>query len=420
MPAKSIELSYILHDLPSAQHKAGLAGLLVVLRSLQARQKYPLPEVLHVSPGELRVRVSADSIRVIFDDLYDASREEVSVTRKWQGQLALREIPVTQRDPTTGRTKQVTQYIYKRVVPRAEFLRALGMPPVWIRLWRDALWSTLRGIPQTRLPYKERDAGKPAAVAADSWADLVRSQSNARKVRTRSTGLASALFIGAQARTAEGVAFQGDPCENLLLHFWPTVMTCWVPEVLRVARIGRRLRIDRQPVGYVLAVPEVADLEEFLETFPRVVGELSAEAAGYRPRQALISVPEEGALEFLSQVSRIVRARAAREETSRSVHAVEVYHLKKRGNTGPVLHAGRVAMDRGTLERYELVRGLRHPLLKGQLIRNLLGNTPWHHGFDGLFAVHPWEVFFEGEFIREVSRRFAQARSVAVEEVVAG
>jgi CRISPR-associated protein Cmx8 len=272
------------------------------------------------------------------------------------------------------------------------------------------------------LPYEQRADGKSVALAADTWADLVRWQSNARKGRPVSTGLASGLLIGAQARTAEGVPFQGNPCQNLLLHFWPTVMTCWAPEVLRVARSGRHLRLDRQQVGFVLAVPEVADLEEFLEAFPRVVAELGAGATRHRPRQALISVPEEGALEFLSQVSRVVRARAAREETSYSVHAIEVYHVGKRGNNRPLLHAGRVPMDRGTLERYDLVRDARHPLLKGQLIRNVLANRPWHHGFDVLFAGNPWEVFFHEEFVREVASRFAQMspRRRQEEEVVAG
>jgi CRISPR-associated protein Cmx8 len=409
MPAESIELRYVLHDLPSAQHKAGMAGLVVVLKSLQPRTRRPLPEILHLSSGELRIRVSDASLQVVFDDLYDATTEEVQVAKKWPGQRPLREVSTAQRDPETGKTQQVKQYVYERVVPRAEFLRALGTPPVWLKLWRDAVWSTLRGIPKTRLPYEQRRDGHPATVGAATWADLVRWRSSTQKGRPYSTGLAGALFIGAQARTAEGVPFQGDASHNVLLHFWPAVMTCWVPEVLRVERTRRQLRVERDQVGYVLTVPEIADLEEFVETFPRVVGELRSETAGFRPRQALISLPEEGALEFLSEVSRIARARAGREETSWSVHSVEVYHLRKRGNTIPVLHASRVPMDRGTLERYDLVRELHHPLLKAQLIRNVLQNTPWHHGFDGAFATNPSEMFFRGDFAREVARRFAQA-----------
>jgi CRISPR-associated protein Cmx8 len=420
MPAESIELRYVLHDLPSAQHKAGLAGLIVVLRSLQARRKRPLPEVLHLSPGELRIRVAEASLQVLFDDLYDATTEEVQVTKKWPRQTPQREVSVAQRDPGTGKTLQVRKFVYAPIVPKAEFLRTMGMPPVWLKLWRDAVWNTLRGRDRTRLPYKQRLDGQPSMVAGTTWSDLLRWRSDARKGRTYSAGIASALFVGAQARTAEAVPFQGDPSHNLLLNFWPAVITCWVPEVLGLERKKRHVRVERRQVGYVLAVPEVADLEAFIETFPKLVGELSNRTAGFRPRQALVSVPEEGALEFLRQVSRIVRARAEREETSWSVHAVEVYHLKRRKNNSLVLHASRVPMDRGALERYELVREVRHPLLKGQLIRNVLRDEPWHYGFEAQFAANPSEVFFHRDFVSEVSRRFAQARLRGPEEVATG
>jgi CRISPR-associated protein Cmx8 len=407
--AESLELGYVLHDLPSAQHKAGLAGLVVVLKSLQARRARSLPEILHVSPGQLVIRASQASLQAVFDDLYDATTEEVQVAKKWAGQAPRREVLVTQRDPDTGKTQQARQYVYERDVPKAEFLRAFGMPPVWLRLWRDAVWSTVRGIPKTRLPYEQRRDRKPVTVAADTWTDLMRWRSRTQDGRGYSTDLAGTPFVGAQARTAESVPFRVDASHKLLLHFWPVVMTCWVPEVLRPARTRREVRTDREPVGYVLAVPEVADLEGFVETFPGIVAELSPESAGFRPRQALISLPEEGALEFLREVSRIARARAGREETASSVHGVEVYHLQKRGNTIPVLHASRVPMDRGTLERYELVRELRHPLLKAQLIRNVLQNRPWHEGFGGVFTVNPQEVFFRRDFVRDVTRRFTQS-----------
>jgi len=410
VPAESIELRYVLHDLPSAQHKAGLAGLVMMLKVLQGRRKRPLPEILHLSSGELRIRVSEATLQVAFDDLYDAATEEFQSAKKWAGQTPRREVLVTERDPETGKARQVKRYVYERVVPKAEFLRAVGEPPVWLKLWRDAVWNTLRGIPKTRLPYEQRRDGQPTTVAAATWADLIRWRSSAQNGGSPySTGLVGALFIGAQARTAESVSVQGDASQNLLLHFWPVVTTCWVPEVLRVERARRQVHIERRQVGFALAVPEVADLEDFVETFPRVVGELSTEMAGFRPRQALISLPEEGALEFLREVARIARARARREETSWSVHTVEVYHLEKRGNIIPVLHASRVPMDSGTLERYELVRALRHPLLKARLIRNVLQNAPWHHGFDAVFAANPSEVFLRGDFVREVAWRFAQA-----------
>lgn len=263
MGADFLELTYVLDDLPSAQHKAGLAGLALLVHSLRNRGKAPLPELLELTPGILRLRVSQQSLQTVFDDLYDATTVEVVVSKKWQGQAPVREIAGTRVDPQTGKTHDARKYVYEQVVPKAQFLRQLGMPDVWIKLWRDAIWSTLRGIPRTRLPFEDRLAKKPTDQASKIWADLCRWRESEGQGRRHSVEVAGAQFLGAQARTAEGVAFQGAANHVLLLHFWPGVTTCWVPEGLRVERAGRDVRTTRVPVGYVLAVPEVADLQDF-------------------------------------------------------------------------------------------------------------------------------------------------------------
>ena len=43
--ATELTLSYSLFDLPSAQHKAGLAGLLLLIDSLRQRGADPLPDM---------------------------------------------------------------------------------------------------------------------------------------------------------------------------------------------------------------------------------------------------------------------------------------------------------------------------------------------------------------------------------------
>ncbi|KUJ96916.1 MAG: hypothetical protein XD41_0136 [Desulfonauticus sp. 38_4375] len=67
-----ITLSYNLFDLPTAQHKAGLAGLLVLIESLKRRNVSPLPEVEEMTPSRVVISFTKESIQVLFDDLYDA------------------------------------------------------------------------------------------------------------------------------------------------------------------------------------------------------------------------------------------------------------------------------------------------------------------------------------------------------------
>ncbi len=79
-----ITLSYNLFDLPTAQHKAGLAGLLVLIESLKRRNVSPLPEVEEMTPSRVVISFTKESIQVLFDDLYDAEFVEVKSKSKWK------------------------------------------------------------------------------------------------------------------------------------------------------------------------------------------------------------------------------------------------------------------------------------------------------------------------------------------------
>ena len=48
--------------------------------------------------------------------------------------------------------------------------------------------------------------------------------------------------------------------------------------------------------SYVLVVPDVSDLKGFVKEFPDTTAQSRPELAGYRPRGAVISLPQEGGL----------------------------------------------------------------------------------------------------------------------------
>ena len=68
--------------------------------------------------------------------------------------------------------------------------------------------------------------------------------------------MAGSLWLGAQAINAEAVPFQGRAEQNLLLHFWPLTALIFVPQQIDSDGKG-------DFVGYILAIPEVDDLENF-------------------------------------------------------------------------------------------------------------------------------------------------------------
>lgn len=403
-----VELSYDLFTLPTAQHRAGLASLLVAVDTMRRRGLPNVPEARIAGLSAACVMLTKASLTALFNDLYDATTEEVRAPtiRKRNGNpiAPLREETEIRRDERTGKESTKTIYVYPQVVPKAPFLQSLGMPDPWLKLWRNAVWSTLRGVPKTRGPYEERTTGTDVREAAGLWDSLRRWQQRGRQYVTE---VSSALFIGAQAVNAERVPFVGSPDQNLLLHFWPVVMG--VGEAWRIEREEEEFR--EKPRGYVIAVPDVMDLEGFAADYQASVAQLDTTMYRYRPRHAVLSLPQEGGLQYLNNLVALAAARAQAGAIRFSVAGVEVYHLTKKGNSIAVLATGRVPARRELVEQYEVIRGgrYRNLLFRGQLIRNLLDRQPWYDRFDQLFATHDQELFIgqgDAPFAADAARKF--------------
>ena len=149
-------MHYDLHELPTAQHKAGLAGLLLQIESMKQRRERGFdlgepPTIDEQTPTSATFTFTEASTRALFDDLYDAAVVEASVKSKWQGATLKRtdEVMVT----VDGKEKKEARYVYDVVQPTGPFLRShVGEEDAgaWHKLWRDMLWQIPRGRPTTR------------------------------------------------------------------------------------------------------------------------------------------------------------------------------------------------------------------------------------------------------------------------------
>ena len=382
-----ITLSYSLFDLPSAQHKAGLAGLLLLIDSLRQRGTDALPGVSQLSATGVKLTFNRDSLQAVFDDLYDAAIVERTSKSKWSGKTAKRIETEEKRDQKSGKMREHKTYVYDVVEPKAAVLgyHYPGEEKGWVKLWRDMLWTILRAQPKARGVYELRANSEPCRQGESTWKEL----SKSAKKQGHSQSIAGSLFVGAQATNAERVKFEGMIEQNLLLHFWPLTVQIFVPET--ISRDGRE-EINGQ--AFVLAIPEISDLEEFCEVFPRSLAALDARVRGYRPSASIITLPEEGGMEFLRNLSLIAEQRAEMGNVKYSVSAIELFFLEKRGNSVKTHTANKIILRQGLLSQYESVRqSCRNPFFKSQLLLNLLRNDPWSEGFLGLFSEHPCEFF---------------------------
>lgn len=406
---ESISLTYDLTELPSAQHKAGLAGLLILIESLKAREQGPLPEIVLRGPRNVTVKLTQQSLGVLLDDVYDARWIEKQSATKWQGKTPKR-IDEIDRPQSDGKIKKEKRFIYDDFDPSGNafaFWMQNGRKSPWLKLWRDMLWTVLRAQPATRGEYEKRANGKPVDTTAKLWESLVKAQKDRAKGKLRVDSIAGSLFIGAQDANAERVSFVGQIEHNLLLHFWQVSTPLYVPQVVDLKE-GQR-----EYAGYVLVVPEVADLPLYVDDMINYWKRLEPDVSGYRPRDALIDLPQEGGLDFLYHLARM---KASSLDVAYDVTAVELYHLHKVGNNVRMLAAERLIPNARVLAEFESIRGVRaNPYYKSLRIRNLLDGNPWHLGADAFFAHYPWEYFIKTDgaprlpfFGSDVKRHFTR------------
>ena len=142
---EAVVLTFDLFDLPTTQHKAGLAGLLLQIQSMKDRKfaSETVPVVEELTRTAARIRFTEVSVQALFDDLYDARPVRISSLKKWPRTPSIEETINEEVDPKTGKIKQVRRFVYDVVQPQAPCLdRYLGSVPddPWLKLWRDMAW----------------------------------------------------------------------------------------------------------------------------------------------------------------------------------------------------------------------------------------------------------------------------------------
>jgi CRISPR-associated protein Cmx8 len=399
-PTTEVVVEYDLFDLPTAQHKAGLAGLLLQLRSMEGRNM-PGEEIPKAEWTATRaiIRFTEKSVKRLFDEVYAAAPRRVEVKSPWKGVDLIEERIDEEMDPETKQLKKVKRFVYEVVQPCGRFLRDHYPDEngAWMKLWRDMLWSIPRGIPKTRKPFEDCAEHGTCDVGETVWSDLVKFETKRRRGEAHITDVAGSLWLGAQAFNAEAVPFQGRAEQNLLLHFWPLVVLIFVPQ-----------QIDSDGasefVGYALAIPEVADLENFYEDYPQMLRGLSDKVRGFRPAEAVIDLPAEGALAFLEHLARLTEQVTRKGQLRYTVSSVEFMHLVKVGNNVKSMAAGRVAAEERLLQGYREIVGkagepppYRNPFFRRGLLTALLNDRPWYEAMTPVLAQQPWPFFVQSE-----------------------
>jgi CRISPR-associated protein Cmx8 len=412
-----LKLDYQLAELPSSQHRAGLAGLVLMVQWLKRQGAHQgICDITRLDERGTTLRINQDGLAALFDELYAASNEEQERLQPFKDKQKniippLREETRTEINPKSGKERTKTVYIYPMVVPKGAFL-VDGDPSasedngLWVKLWRDVIWSIFRGIPATRKPFEDRAAGKKTKDAAKVWKDL-------QQPSDYPIELPSTYFIGAQAVNAENVPFKDRAHFQFLLHFWPYAAQIYVPAVIDNEN-------ESQFVGYALAIPDIANLEWFCEEWPQVLHARGIERSGYRPKDSVVDLAVESALDMLKRLRERLALHTGAQATSDLILGVDVVHVNKQGNNIKTLGVARIDPDLSMIDDYTRIKNsLWNPHFRKQRLLNLVNNRAWHAGFDSIMCRLPYEQSIENNAFRHDAREsFRQEIQQLTEEEV--
>ena len=251
------------------------------------------------------------------------------------------------------------------------------------------VWSILRGVPATRKPFEART--KPDSSYSEDakkvWKDLLQPADFA-------IDLPSTYFLGAQASNAENVSFKDRARFQLLLHFWLFAAQIYVPAI--VDNEGKR-----EFVGYALAIPDVSELKSFCSALKDVLRERSSEMSGYRPRECIVDLAVESALDVMKRLRDRISINSGEQSTGYAVLGVDVIHAEKQGNNVRILNTSRLDPDTPMEDKYVQIRqSFWNPLFRRRCLLNLVNHSPWYSGFDALLCTLPYEQTIGNDYFR--------------------
>ena len=115
--SETLTLKYNLAELPSSQHRAGLAGLVLMVRWLSKEpDKKGICEITQIDETSATLQIDQEGLQFLFDKVYAASAEEIGREAKLKNKAKeviepLREELRTITDKS-GNSKEKTFYVY--------------------------------------------------------------------------------------------------------------------------------------------------------------------------------------------------------------------------------------------------------------------------------------------------------------------
>ena len=383
-----ITVAWSLAELPSAQHRAGLAGLAMLVPYTRSFDDLPdgaILELARLDDVGLELRVNRAGLTALFDKVYQTSVIEINVENPWKG-IAVKEVLAS--ETVEGNKKAIKKrYLHDIDVPRGGPLGELSPKDdngLWIKLWRDWLYKIVRLQPATKFPYEYRAGKRKNATpeVSDAWKML-----RMNKVQS----LANHWYLGAMEFNSESVPFQNSGQQFFLLHFWPFATHIFIEQGLKL----EKNILQHSEAGFVTCIPDVMRLATFVRAHERTLRTRTADAArflGYRPKAAIIDLADASALEADRWLDQALEQSLA-NDTRRVVAGFQVVHAVKEGNSVRI-RSNRIISPTPSAKNLSafVQEKLWSHLVRRQVLATVLDHGdrpdpfPWWQGFERMCA----------------------------------
>ncbi|PJZ60801.1 type I-MYXAN CRISPR-associated protein Cmx8 [Leptospira adleri] len=424
---KEITLEYKLHELPSSQHKAGLAGLYLIIDWLDKQNiNKDLIKKIEISETSLKVTLTKQDLKDLFDEIYKLEIVETETTlyvyfeelkKKKIDRKTKEEIEPHSTDLRDG----TNYYIYHNKLPKIkvdsnkneiepddeEIIQSKRDFPSgsiikgndnskeqpWLKIWREAQWL-LRGDRQ-RLIYK--NSNKEVELI---WGNFSKDK--------KENDLSKVLFLSAQNNNAEKVDFKETNKNKFLLHFWVFAAqpyTYWTQR-----KDKDKYKTDEH--GFIIAVPDIAKLESFNFIFNELIKNQDNEIKKYpikRPEQAVVYLPSLAGLQLLKNIHNALKKKI-NSNYSDVVHGIDLFHYDYEWKKGKP-KKNRASIFKGFIrikpnidlenKAINIKKLYRNFFFQKQLLQNLFEGKDELYDFYNLFCNREYEYFFnhwDGEF----------------------
>ena len=179
-----VTLEYQLHQLPSSQHRAGLAGLILKIQWLQQQEAFKASvdavcEIIHLDTNKATLQFNLAGLTALFRSHYSASFEEREQLKlRKTGSQNFRIIQREIYDEKTDCSKLTDIYVYQDIVPQGHLIQSFDPTAngsqIWTKLWQEATWGILRPTDRQRIPFKAMVGGADPPEIEKIWKLLLK------------------------------------------------------------------------------------------------------------------------------------------------------------------------------------------------------------------------------------------------------